>query len=42
MTDANNPPTRIAVVDGAKGHILKATVALEARGTPLSGAFVTV
>src|SRR6516225_3834786 len=34
--------SRIASVDGASGHIVDATVSLSARGTPLSGAFVTI
>jgi hypothetical protein len=33
---------RIAAVDGASGHIIDATVSLEARGTPIRGAFVTI
>jgi hypothetical protein len=32
---------RIATVNGANGRIINATVSLDARGTPLRGAFVT-
>ena len=33
---------RVAIVDSANGHVIEATVSLEARGTPIRGAFVVI
>lgn len=33
---------RIAIVDGASGHTIDATISLEARGKPIRGAFVAI
>jgi hypothetical protein len=33
---------RVAIVDSANGHVIEATVSLEARGTPIRGAFIVI
>lgn len=34
--------TRLAIVDGASGYEVEATISLEARGTPIRGSFVVI